>query len=143
MTRLLTQAEVVRVPAAELVALLRAGQVEAVASNRTIALAYAAQVPGARVLADRYAVQQQRLVLAPGRSGPAWRWPPRRRAIRPARRPPAPRGPGPPPRLRRLAGSPHGPVWLEGQKPCVAFRSPLGGDSQRGETCAPVPEPCG
>src|SRR5205823_5892506 len=28
----------------------------------------ASQVPGAHVLADRYAVQQQRIVLAPGRS---------------------------------------------------------------------------
>ena len=31
-------------------------------------LAFAAQVPGARVLPDRFAVAQQRLTLAPGRS---------------------------------------------------------------------------
>jgi hypothetical protein len=42
--------------------------VDALVSNRSIVLAFAAQVPGARVLADRYAVTQQRLMLAPGRS---------------------------------------------------------------------------
>jgi hypothetical protein len=50
------------------VPLLRAGQVDALASNRPNVLAFAAQVPGARVLPDRFAVQQQRLTLAPGRS---------------------------------------------------------------------------
>ena len=53
---------------AELVPLLRAGQVDALASNRPNVLAFAAQVPGARVLPDRFAVSQQRLTLAPGRS---------------------------------------------------------------------------
>ena len=66
---LVTRAEVVRVANnADLVPLLAAGQVEALASNRPNVLAFAAQVPGARVLADRYAVQPQRLILAPGRS---------------------------------------------------------------------------
>jgi polar amino acid transport system substrate-binding protein len=66
---LLTQAEVVRTATpAELVPLLRAGQVDALASNRPNVLAFAAQVPGARVLPDRFAVQQHRLLLAPGRS---------------------------------------------------------------------------
>ena len=65
----MTQAEVVRTATvAELVPLLRAGQVDALASNRPIVLAFAAQVPGSRVLADRYAVTQQRLMLAPGRA---------------------------------------------------------------------------
>ena len=66
---LVTQAEVVRTATvAELVPLLRAGQVDALVSIRSIVLAFAAQVPGARVLADRYAVTQQRLMLAPGRA---------------------------------------------------------------------------
>jgi polar amino acid transport system substrate-binding protein len=69
LSRLVQQAEVVRTATvAELVPLLRAGRVDALASNRSIVLAFAAQVPGARVLADRYAVTQQRLVLAPGRA---------------------------------------------------------------------------
>ena len=55
---LVTRAEIVRVANnADLVPLLAAGQVEALASNRPNVLAFAAQVPGARVLADRYAVQ--------------------------------------------------------------------------------------
>ena len=66
---LLTQAEVVRTATvAELVPLLRAGQVDALASNRPNVLAFAAQVPGARVLEGHLAVQQHRLLLAPGRS---------------------------------------------------------------------------
>jgi polar amino acid transport system substrate-binding protein len=66
---LVKQAEVVRTATvAELVPLLRAGQVDALVSNRSIVLAFAAQVPGARVLADRYAVTQNRLMLAPGRA---------------------------------------------------------------------------
>jgi polar amino acid transport system substrate-binding protein len=66
---LVTRAEIVRVAAnPELVPLLASGQVEALASNRPNVLAFAAQVPGARVLADRFAVQPQRLTLAPGRS---------------------------------------------------------------------------
>ena len=69
LSSLVTRAEIVRVANnADLVPLLAAGQVEALASNRPNVLAFAAQVPGARVLADRYAVQPQRLILAPGRS---------------------------------------------------------------------------
>ena len=50
LSRLVTQAEVVRTATvAELVPLLRAGQVDALVSNRPIVLAFAAQVPGARV----------------------------------------------------------------------------------------------
>ena len=52
----------------ELAALLAAGQVDAVASNRANVLGLAALVPGSRVLADRYAVQEQRINLPPGRS---------------------------------------------------------------------------
>jgi len=66
---LVRQAEVVRVTTnVELVPLLQQGRVEALASNRDNVTGYAAQVPGARVLADRYAVQQQRIGLAAGRS---------------------------------------------------------------------------
>jgi polar amino acid transport system substrate-binding protein len=66
---LVGQAEVVRVSdEAPLVALLQTGQVEALAGNRENLLRYAAQVPGARVLADRYATQEHRLTLPPGRS---------------------------------------------------------------------------
>ena len=66
---LLRQAELVRTATpADLLPLLRAGEVDALASNRANVLAFAAQVPGSRVLADRFAVQQQRLTLAPGRS---------------------------------------------------------------------------
>ena len=69
LSRLVTRAEVVRTATvAELVPLLRAGQVDALVSNRSIVHAFAAQVPGSRVLADRYAVTQQRLMLAPGRT---------------------------------------------------------------------------
>jgi ABC-type amino acid transport substrate-binding protein len=73
LTARLRRAQVVRVapnPAInpELVALLTAGQVDALANNRATLLGLAAQVPGARVLADRYAVQQQWLTLPPGRS---------------------------------------------------------------------------
>ena len=67
-----TRAEVVRVTTgAELVALLATGQVDALGANRASALGYAAQIPGARVLADRYAVQQQRITLAAGRPATA------------------------------------------------------------------------
>ena len=73
LTALLRQAQVVRVapgPAvnAELAALLAAGQVDAVAGSRAAMLDLAALVPGSRVLADRYAVQEQQINLPPGRS---------------------------------------------------------------------------
>ena len=73
LTALLRQAEVVRVAPSpdinrELAALLAAGQVDAVANNRANVLGLAALVPGSRVLADRYAVQEQRINLPPGRS---------------------------------------------------------------------------
>jgi polar amino acid transport system substrate-binding protein len=68
LTALLRQAQVVRAAnSAEAVALLRAGQVEAAAATRANLLALAAQVPGARVLADPYAVQENRIILPPGR----------------------------------------------------------------------------
>jgi polar amino acid transport system substrate-binding protein len=67
LSALVKQAEVVRAPTSqEVAALLATGQVNAVAGNRTVVVGYAAQVPGARVLPDRYAVQQQR--VPPGRS---------------------------------------------------------------------------
>ena len=69
LSALVKQAEVVRVASSqEVAALLATGQVDAVAGNRTVLVGYAAQVPGARVLPDRYAVQQQRVTLPPGRS---------------------------------------------------------------------------
>jgi polar amino acid transport system substrate-binding protein len=72
LTALLRQAQVVRVapgPAvnAELAALLAAGQVDVVAGSRAAMLDLAALVPGGRVLADRYAVQEQQINLPPGR----------------------------------------------------------------------------
>jgi polar amino acid transport system substrate-binding protein len=73
LTARLRQAQVVRVAPSpdinrELAALLTAGQVDAVANNRANVLGLAALVPGSRVLADRYAVQEQRIALPPGRS---------------------------------------------------------------------------
>jgi polar amino acid transport system substrate-binding protein len=47
--------------------LLRAGQVDAVASNRPNALAFAVRLPGARVLADRFTTQQRVLAVPKGR----------------------------------------------------------------------------
>jgi polar amino acid transport system substrate-binding protein len=69
LTGLLRRAEVVSVlPLASAVPLLQAGEVDALAAGRGNLLMLAPQVPGARLLADRFSVQQQRIALAPGRS---------------------------------------------------------------------------
>ena len=49
------------------VELLRAGQADAVASNRPNALAFAARLPGSRVLADRFTTQERVLAVPRGR----------------------------------------------------------------------------
>jgi polar amino acid transport system substrate-binding protein len=70
LTRILKHAELVRVPTtAAALDLLRAGTVDAYATNRPGALDTAAQVPGSRVLEDRYSVSRAALTVPKGHPG--------------------------------------------------------------------------
>ena len=69
LTALLRQAEVVRAATMmDAVALLGAGQVEAAAGSRANLLGIAARSPAHECWPTRYAVQEQRIALPPGRS---------------------------------------------------------------------------